>query len=169
MTRPSCTSPAADTCPPQTSVTARQLPVGQWHRPPEQPVLPSAARQDEEAPSIQIGGSARDYLPGFAWFGAPLSGPTRERPSVCLFIGALGVNFRICRRPGDVSYPEQVHWHRVMGRLDAAGACPSRNARHGARLLATAANSAFRQADDRCGRVPSERRGSSTARGFVAC
>jgi len=25
--------------------------------------------------------------------------PTRERLSVCLFIGALGVNFRICRRP----------------------------------------------------------------------
>jgi hypothetical protein len=25
-------------------------------------------------------------------------GPTRERLSVCLFIGALGVNFRICRR-----------------------------------------------------------------------
>jgi hypothetical protein len=43
------------------------------------------------------GGSARDYLPGFAWFGAPLSGPTRERLSVCLFIGGLGVNFRICR------------------------------------------------------------------------
>jgi hypothetical protein len=45
----------------------------------------------------QIGGSARDYLPGFAWFGAFVMGPTRERLSVCLFIGALGVNFRICR------------------------------------------------------------------------
>jgi hypothetical protein len=40
------------------------------------------------------GGSARDYLPGFAWFGAFVMGPTRERLSVCLFIGALGVNFR---------------------------------------------------------------------------
>src|SRR5215471_1274579 len=28
---------------------------------------------------------------------APRYGPTRERLSVCLFIGALGVNFRICR------------------------------------------------------------------------
>jgi hypothetical protein len=43
------------------------------------------------------GGSAGDYLPGFAWFGAFVMGPTRERLSVCLFIGALGVNFRICR------------------------------------------------------------------------
>ena len=44
------------------------------------------------------GGSARDYPPGFALFGAPVMGPTRERLSVCLFIGALDVNFRICRR-----------------------------------------------------------------------
>jgi hypothetical protein len=27
-------------------------------------------------------------------------GPARERLSVCLFIGALGVNFRICRDDG---------------------------------------------------------------------
>jgi hypothetical protein len=26
-------------------------------------------------------------------------GPTRERLSVCLFIGGLDVNFRICRNP----------------------------------------------------------------------
>src|SRR5262249_29962306 len=34
---------------------------------------------------------------------APPYGPTRERLSACLFIGALGANFRICRvevRPG---------------------------------------------------------------------
>jgi hypothetical protein len=57
--------------------------------------------QDPPFRATQNGGSARDYLPGFAWFGAFVMGPTRERLSVCLFIGALGVNFRICRRPGD--------------------------------------------------------------------
>ena len=43
------------------------------------------------------GGSARDYLPGFAWLVGPVMGPTREPLSVCLCIGILGVNVRICR------------------------------------------------------------------------
>jgi len=37
---------------------------------------------------------------------APRYGSARERLSVCLFIGALGVNFRICRR-----------WHDCRTRL----------------------------------------------------
>jgi hypothetical protein len=67
---------------------------------PEFQICASYSLTGVEAISALNGGSARDYLPGFAWFGAPLSGPTRERLSVCLFIGGLGVNFRICRRPG---------------------------------------------------------------------
>src|SRR5262249_45542764 len=40
---------------------------------------------------------SRDYPPGFARFSAPVMGLTRERRPYVLFIGALGVNFRICR------------------------------------------------------------------------
>src|SRR5262249_20012255 len=58
------------------------------------------------------GGSASDYLSGFAWFGARVMGPTRERLSVCLFIGALGVNFRICR---DVVRRQPAECWRVRG------------------------------------------------------
>jgi hypothetical protein len=46
---------------------------------------------------VQIGGSARDYLPGFAWLVGALWSNARERLSVCLCIGTLGVNVRICR------------------------------------------------------------------------
>jgi len=45
----------------------------------------------------QNGGSARDYLLGFAWSGATVMVQRASGLSVCLFIGALGVNFRICR------------------------------------------------------------------------
>jgi hypothetical protein len=45
----------------------------------------------------QNGGYARDYLRGFAWLVGRDYGPARERPSVCLCIGALEVNDRICR------------------------------------------------------------------------
>jgi hypothetical protein len=41
------------------------------------------------------GGSARDYLPGFAWFCAPSW--SNARAAVRIFIGALGVSFLICR------------------------------------------------------------------------
>ena len=47
-------------------------------------------------PSITAGRRAIIYR-AFAWFGAPVVGRTREQLSACLFIGALGVNFRICR------------------------------------------------------------------------
>jgi len=50
----------------------------------------------EEPSAAPNGGSARDYLPASRGL-APRYGPTRERLSVCLFIGALGVNFRIYR------------------------------------------------------------------------
>jgi hypothetical protein len=74
----------------------------------------------------QIGGSARDYLSGFAWFGARY-GPTRERLSVCLFIGALGVNFRICRdwyvatRLASRAAGTDIWWRTVGSALALAG------------------------------------------------
>jgi hypothetical protein len=45
--------------------------------------------------SAPNGGSARDYLLGFAWSGTPLWPKLASGLSVCLFIGALGANFRI--------------------------------------------------------------------------
>ena len=51
---------------------------------------------DLRLPSITAGRRAIIYR-AFAWFGAPVVGRTREQLSACLFIGALGVNFRICR------------------------------------------------------------------------
>jgi hypothetical protein len=47
--------------------------------------------------AAQIGWSARDYLQGFPWLAGPGYGPTRERLSVCLFIGTGGMHVRICR------------------------------------------------------------------------
>jgi hypothetical protein len=72
----------------------------------------------------------------------PCYGPTRKRLSVCLFIGALGVNFRICRdprvyQPGVVA---PVDWcQRVCpGEL----VCAAQRIGHGSRLtqLATASH-----------------------------
>jgi len=59
------------------------------------PLCAASAVTSQSSRSVQNGGSARDYLLGFAWFGAPVMVQRASGLSVCLFIGALGVNFRI--------------------------------------------------------------------------
>jgi hypothetical protein len=56
--------------------------------------------QRRAAADVQNGGSARDYLRASRGLALPVMGPTREWLSVCLFIGALRVNFRSCRGQG---------------------------------------------------------------------
>jgi hypothetical protein len=51
----------------------------------------------EDAIAVHIGGSARGYLLGFAWSGATVMFQHASGCPYVLFIGALGVNFRICR------------------------------------------------------------------------
>jgi hypothetical protein len=59
------------------------------------------------------GGSARDYLPGIACLVGRGYGPTRERLSVCLCIGTLGVNIRICRAWRAPSFATYGSWRNV--------------------------------------------------------
>jgi hypothetical protein len=96
----------------RTTTPARGC-LAELHPQPAHASLPRAAQNDHygmvrhdiggnpTADHNQAGRRAIIYRLRVVWL--PRHGPTRERMSVCLFIGALGVNFRICRcgRGGD--------------------------------------------------------------------
>ena len=57
-------------------------------------------RELADRTGLRAGLSARDYLPGLAWFGAPRYDPPRERLSVCFSLShkRFGVSYCEIRR-----------------------------------------------------------------------